>query len=366
MVLDEPRVRGAARGTEFRRLAGRLFDRPGDKVAERPGREKERFAGNPDVQVVIAADFVQTLAQQGFDAGTRMQIVEPDVDPGLGPGRNDIGDRIADVNGGDDGARRLEMLGAVVQRPVQDRRQHLHQALDRVVGQMRIGGVAAGAQNGEESGHRPPAADLDHIAQRFGIGRFADQAGIQDLALFGQPFEHPDRAVDGLAFLVAGDQQADGPRKAVIPGFKKPRRGGGETGDRGFHVRRAAAVKPVALDLGGEGIDGPFVRVAHRHHVGVPGETEVGRLIADAGIEVLDLGRMVGGKGQPVTGETELVERRLQDVHGAFVGRRHGRTADQGLGKVDGVHDTAQSRSRSLMEVLERVFSSTCLTITAQ
>jgi hypothetical protein len=67
-----------------------------------------------------------------------------------------------------------------------------------------------------------------------------------------------------------------------------------------------------------------------------------------------------------VTDETELFERRLQHIQRAGVFRRYAGTADQVAGKLDGVNDGDQSRSRSLIDVFDRVCSSTRLTITAQ
>ena len=55
---------------------------------------------------------------------------------------------------------------------------------------------------------RAAPADLDHVAERFGIGRLADDRGIPCLALGRRPFEQLCRAVDRRPFLVAGDQAA--------------------------------------------------------------------------------------------------------------------------------------------------------------
>ena len=71
-----------------------------------------------------------------------------------------------------------------------------------------------------------------------------------------------------------------------------------------------------------ERIDRPGSRVAHRHHVGVAGEAEVGRRVAEPCVEVIDP-RLALAEGQSVAGEAEPVERRRQHVERARVGGRH-------------------------------------------
>jgi hypothetical protein len=72
-----------------------------------------------------------------------------------------------------------------------------------------------------------------------------------------------------------------------------------------------------------------------------------------------------------VTDEAESAESVLQDVEGARVGRRDARPTDQvgqqrnRIAECRGVRP-GHVRSSSLIEVRERVFSSTRLTMTAQ
>jgi hypothetical protein len=71
--------------------------------------------------------------------------------------------------------------------------------------------------------------------------------------------------------------------------------------------KRAAAATKQAVeravhDFRPEGVDAPGLGVADRHHVGVAGEAEVGAAGAEAGVEVVDLGRPRLGKRQPVAG----------------------------------------------------------------
>ena len=258
------------------------------------------------------------------------------------------------------------MLRAVVERGAVDGGQHPDQARNRVVGQVRIGGVALGAMHGQAAVEAAAPSDLDHLAQGRRVGGLADQAGVDGFAPSLKPLQDLGRAVDRRALLVAGDHQADGGAEAGAAPGEEPRRRGDEAGDGAFHVRRAAPVKPVRGHLGGEGIVGPRGPVAGRHHVRMPGEAEIGGAVADAGIEVVHVRRPRLGKGQPVAGEPEAVKRVLQHVERPGVLGRDAGTADERAAQVKRVDDVGQSLSRSLIEVLERVFSSTLLTMTAQ
>ena len=53
------------------------------------------------------------------------------------------------------------------------------QPVHRVVGEMRIGGVALRAAHGELRVQRAAPADLDHVAERGRVGRLADDAGVE-------------------------------------------------------------------------------------------------------------------------------------------------------------------------------------------
>ena len=81
-----------------------------------------------------------------------------------------------------------------------------------------IGDVALRAVHGDLGVQAAAAADLHHVAEPDGAGRFADQAEVGDLAVLAHPLQHPHGAVDGDAFLVAGDQQAD---RAVAAGRRR-------------------------------------------------------------------------------------------------------------------------------------------------
>ena len=149
----------------------------------------------------------------------------------------------------------------------------------------------------------------------------------------GQPVQHFDRAVDGGAFLVAGDQKADRAlfRRAV---FGDPGEGGGgEGGDAALHVGGAAPNNFAIDNFAAERIDPPFLRVAGRHHIGMAGEQQKGRAVADAGVEIVDVRRAGFGKGQAMGVEPGGVQSRLKHVERAGVGGGNGRAADQGAGQ---------------------------------
>ncbi len=156
-------------------------------------------------------------------------------------------------------------------------------AAGRIVGQMRIGGMALHAAHRDDARQRAAAADLDHVAERVGVGRLADQRGIPALALAGRPFEQLRRAVDGGSLLVAGDQQRDRAlRPPMAPDMAGDRRD--EAGDAALHVDGAAAVHLAIVDVGGEGRVAPGRLVAGRHHVGVAGEHQVRPVAREPGI----------------------------------------------------------------------------------
>ena len=88
-----------------------------------------------------------------------------------------------------------------------------------------------------------------------------------------------------------------------------------------------------------------------------------------AGIQVVDRRRAIGFEPEPVAVEAQRLQRLSQHIERPGIGRRDARAADQGLGQCDGIGNRRaghHARSSSLIEVLERVLSSTCFTITAQ
>ena len=188
-----------------------------------------------------------------------------------------------------------------------ERRDDPGHCRDRVGRAVGVSDVALNAGNVDPHVDRAAAADLDRVAEPVDRGRLADQDHVgADLPLV-QPVDDPRRAVGGIAFLVAGDQQ----RQRAL-GLSDPRDGGDEGGDRALHVVGAAADQPAVDDLACERVDAPAF--AGRDHVEVAGEAEMRRARAADRHHVL--GRPVGRLAHhpAVHGEAERRQRRLEHV----------------------------------------------------
>ena len=214
---------------------------------------------------------------------------------------------------------------------------------------MRIGGVALRAVHGQRAGEAAAAADLDHVAERRGIGRLADDAGVEPLAARLQPVEHLARAVDRDALLVAGDEEADRAAEIRPARGEEARHRGGEAGDGALHVGGAAAAQHAVDDAAGEGRDRPARGLAGRHHVGVAGEAEIAPAIAEPCIEVDDVGGALFGEDQTMTGEAEALEPAGEEIDRALVARRHARQADELAGEGDRVDEGVGERHAGIL-----------------
>ena len=304
------------------------------------------------------------LFQPADQTGGAMFRIEADVEFRLSLRRNDIGRRIADINGGNMRCRGVEMRRAAIQFAAIHRCQHRQQAGHRIVRKMRIGDMTLAASHRQMAGQAAAAAILDDIAEQIRVCRLADDAGIGMLAVGARPFHHLHRAVDGIAFLVTSDQKADRP-DGGRPEHSLHR--ADEGGDPALHVSRAAPIETAIDDLSVKSAMRPGGHVAHWHHVGMAGETQVRAAITYTRKQIVDPLRALA-KGKPRADKTERRQLALKQVERAALVRRHRRTADQPLRQFDSMRrrQPHQSRRRSLTEVFERVFSSTCLMITAQ
>ncbi len=242
--------------------------------------------------------------------------------------------------------------------------QHGQKPRHRIVRQMRIGDMALTAGHRQMAGQAATAAVLDHIAERVRVGRLADDAGIRLLPVGSGPFHHFHRAVDGIALFIAGDHQAD---RSAGTGFQNPRGGGDKGGDSAFHVGGTTAIETPVGNLGIESAMRPGGLVADRNHIRMAGKAQMRPAIADAGEEIVDA-FIALAKGKARAGKAERCQLGLEKVERAAFMRRDRRAADQPLRQIDGMRrpGTHQSRSSSLTDVFDRVFSSTCLMITAQ
>ena len=104
---------------------------------------------------------------------------------------------------------------------------------------MGIGDVALLADERQPAGQRAAPSVLDRVAERRLAGRLAEQASVESFAARQRPVDELDRAVDGRAFLVAGQKEAD---RALERAARDEAQGGGERGgDAALHVGGAAA-----------------------------------------------------------------------------------------------------------------------------
>ena len=209
-----------------------------------------------------------------------------------------------------------------------------HELRDRIVGALGIGDMALAALDDERAIERAAPADLDHVAQSVAARRLADDAMIEALAFFISPAQQLFRAIDGRAFLVAGDKETD---RALVRSVPRDisAGGGGKGGDAPLHVGGAAPPDRAIGQLGRERIEPPFRRVAHRHDIGMAGKDEKGRTRADARIEIVDVRRARFRKNDPLRRKAGLFQRRLEDAERAAVVRRHRAASDKRAAKVE-------------------------------
>jgi hypothetical protein len=337
VIPDEPRIGGAAGRAQFRPPPGDPLDRIAHEVAERSRRRVEGFTADRDVQLISgpAGGGIEPAAQQRRQAGRVVAVVEPDVEEGAGRAGDDVGRIAAGPDPGDLQRRRLEMCGALVERLGDQGIEQRDQPVRRVVGELRIGGMALRAGDRQHRVEAAAAADLDHLAERLGVGRLAGDAGVQLVPVLREPAQHLDGAVDRRPFLVAGDQEAD--RAVERAGREPPLGGRDEAGDRALHVGGAAAPDHAVAQRAGERAGAPGLLGASRHHVGMAGKAQVRCGIADPRIEVVDVGCARVREFQAVAGEPQPLEDEFQQVERAALRRRHAGAADQIPGQLDRV-----------------------------
>src|ERR1043166_8382657 len=99
------------------------------------------------------------------------------------------------------------MLGPAVERLSHHRAHQSHQSADRILGEVRKRDVALLTGDHERAGERAAPADLHRIAEYGRVARLAHDAMVEALAALGGPLQELDRAVDGIALLVAGDEE---------------------------------------------------------------------------------------------------------------------------------------------------------------
>ena len=207
-------------------------------------------------------------------------------------------------------------------------------------------------------------AILDDIAKCCRVGRLADNAHVWLMTMRRRPFHHLHRAVDSITLFIAGDQKADRPAGCI---GRQPRHCGDKSGNAAFHVGRTAAIEPPILDHRAKRVMRPGITVTDGDHIGMAGKADMRAVTATAGEQIVDP-RITLTKGQALADKAKRRQLILKTVERTAIMRRHRRAADQPLCQRDSMRrrQRHQSRSNSLTEVFERVFSSTFLMMTAQ
>ncbi len=206
------------------------------------------------------------------------------------------------------------MLGAGVERLGQQRVGKGHQAAQRIVGQLRIGGVALTALNDDGGGEAAAPADLDLVAEGLATRRLTDDRRGELLAGGGGPRQKLGRAVDRRAFFVAGDQEGDAAAEIYAAPLNKPCGGADHCSDAALHVGGAASVKHAIGGFGGKRSMRPVGFVARRHDVDVAGKGEMSGPAAGGGKQVFDVRRAGVVKNRPVDGKARRGKCPLDDI----------------------------------------------------
>ena len=206
-------------------------------------------------------------------------------------------------------------------------------------------------------------AILDHIAKRIRVCRLANNTHIGNLIIRHRPFDHPHGAVDSITFFITGDQQTDRPANTA---FDNSGGSGNERSNPALHIGSAAPEQRAVNNVTAKRVPRPGRGITNRHNICVTGKTDMWRSAAITRKQIVDA-IIALAKGQARAGKPDGRQLCLEKVDCPAFGRGYRRTADQPLRQINcmrlGVH---QSRSRSLTDVFDRVFSSTCLMITAQ
>jgi len=220
--------------------------------------------------------------------------------------------------------RWFKPFGAFIQPVRRHRGEGGEQAVDRIVGFLRIGGVSLPAGNGDGGGKTAAAANFNGVAKHGPACRFPNDAKIRNFLLFRHPFQHAGGAVDGLAFLIAGDEQRD--MAGRVRGCRH------EGGDGGFHIAGAAAVENPVLDHAGERVLFPGLWT-RGNDIGMAGETQMSAGAWAFCEKILDV-----AEGKMGDCEIDFLKCCCQHPLGAGIFGGDGGAAKQGLGEGNGVH----------------------------
>ena len=183
------------------------------------------------------------------------------------------------------------------------------------------------AFDGQVARQRAAAAVFQHITQFIHGSRFADDTVINQLAARFQHIDDFGRAVQRIALFVRSNQECDA---ALMIGMfgNETLAGGNETGNAGFHIRRAAAIQ-TAFTLGRfKRRRIPFFNRACRHDVGMSGKAEHRSLCTAAQPNIFGVAKM-----KLFYGKTDFLQAFGQQLLAILVIRRNGRAGNQCFGE---------------------------------
>src|ERR1700716_1923414 len=160
---------------------------------------------------------------------------------------------------------------------------------------------------------------------------------VEFLAACGGPLQQFYGAVDRDVLLVAGDQERDRALWLAAMGGKIIEHRSHAAGNPALHIDRATAVEKAVPDLARERAMAPGALVARRHHVGMSGKGEVRRRVADAGIEVVDIGSAGFAEGDTMHLEAGAFQDIFEHAERAGIRRGYRGAADEIAGNGKGI-----------------------------
>ena len=271
---DEARIRGAAGGGELGGAAGVLLACLHHGLREPPALAEERLGAERPVDRVFEAVLLQDRSTRCFQGSIGAFGGEAEVEVDFDRARNHVGRAGAGVDVGDLEAGRRKALVALVPLRLRQLGERRGEQVHGVLHEVRVGDVALDAAHHELAGERAAAAVLQHVAERS-PPRSARRRCSSRSARCGCFSVSTTRTVPSTA----GPSSSEVRRSAIEPewpgrSFTNIFGGDDEGGDRGLHVRGAAAVELAVADGRHERIGVPLGERAGRHDVGVAGEAD--------------------------------------------------------------------------------------------
>lgn len=290
---DEAAVGGAPGGGGFWPIAHQLLHRHRNGLDQIAGGRQEGFAGQAPGEFIVESAPVQDGSDPAPDGvGIQFRGKAQVELGGQGAGDHVLGPGARVEVGNLEGGGRKKGV-ALVPFLVHQCHQAGSQGVQGVEGAVGVGYMALLADNLQKAAEAAPAAILEGIAEALVTGGLAHQTPVDLFPPGLQGLDHPRRAIDGGAFLVAGDEKGNGAGMVRMVADKVLGRGH-HGRDLALHVAGATAIKEAVTDLRLKGVRVPVLPGTGRNHVGVTGETEKRRLVPPARPEI---GHLVKGQG---------------------------------------------------------------------